>query len=121
MGVWQRKGVGGMSKAWRGGSTRAWRKLRAQVLLNNRVTNAGRCQLALPGICTGETDGHTLKAEQQRGTTRATSWPLAQLAISQSVNHKQASNHDQSQSGEHSEQQKSRPPAGFFPLGGRRT
>lgn len=45
-----------MSKAWRGGSTRAWRKLRAQVLLNNRVTNAGRCQLNLPGICTGEAD-----------------------------------------------------------------
>src|SRR5690606_41988286 len=63
----------------------------------------------------------THKAERQRGTTPATSWPLAQLATSQSVNHKHASNHAQSQSGEHNEQQKVNPPAGFFPLGGRRT
>src|SRR5690606_27066254 len=70
---------------------------------------------AKPTACT------THKAEQRRGTTPATSWPLTQLAISQLVNRKQVSNRDQSQSGEHSEQQKVNPPAGFFPLGGRRT
>ena len=42
-----------MSHAWRGGSTRAWRKRRALVLAENQRTNAGRCTLAIPGVCTG--------------------------------------------------------------------
>lgn len=39
-----------MSRGWRGGSTRAWRKLRAMVLDANRAVNAGRCALALDGV-----------------------------------------------------------------------
>lgn len=43
-----------MSEAWSGGSTRAWRRVRALVLLRDGY----RCRLALPG-CTGEaTDAH---------------------------------------------------------------
>lgn len=38
-----------MSKAWERGSTTAWRKLRAAVLLRD----GGVCQLQLPGVCTG--------------------------------------------------------------------
>lgn len=34
-----------MSYGWRNGSTRAWRKVRAAVLLRDQ----GRCMLALPG------------------------------------------------------------------------
>ncbi|PWW50255.1 hypothetical protein [Actinokineospora spheciospongiae] len=45
-----------MSTAWRGGSTRRWRKLRAAVLAANVVENGGRCRLALPGVCTGLAD-----------------------------------------------------------------
>jgi 5-methylcytosine-specific restriction endonuclease McrA len=37
-----------MSRSWQGGSTRAWRRVRAAVLLRDR----GTCQLQLPG-CTG--------------------------------------------------------------------
>lgn len=37
-----------MSKDWRGGSTRAWRKVRALVLARDRQ----RCQLRVPGVCT---------------------------------------------------------------------
>ncbi|HEX4725682.1 MAG TPA: hypothetical protein VH333_24435 [Pseudonocardiaceae bacterium] len=42
-----------MSNAWSGGSTTKWRRLRASVLAENERTNAGRCTLALPGVCTG--------------------------------------------------------------------
>lgn len=56
-----------MSKAWAGGSTRAWRRLRAQVLELNRLPvglggNDGRCRRALSGVCTGQADTvhHTL-------------------------------------------------------------
>jgi hypothetical protein len=50
-----------VSKAWSGGSTRAWRRLRAQVLEHNRLPvrlggNDGRCRRALPGVCTGQAD-----------------------------------------------------------------
>lgn len=45
-----------MSKAWAGGSTRAWRTVRAYVLANNKATNGGRCRLALPGLCEGQAD-----------------------------------------------------------------
>ncbi len=42
-----------MSRDWAGGSTSAWRKVRARVLAENQVTNQGRCTLQLRG-CTGE-------------------------------------------------------------------
>jgi hypothetical protein len=51
-----------MSKSWKGGSTRAWRLLRQQVLLQNQIDNEGRCRLAIDGVCTGRanTVHHTL-------------------------------------------------------------
>lgn len=51
-----------MSKAWAKGSTAAWRRLRAAILLANEVENQGRCQVALPEVCTGlaDTVHHTL-------------------------------------------------------------
>lgn len=51
-----------MSKAWAGGSTRWWRKIRAAVLLQNQVDNNGRCTLQIPDVCTGRADcvHHTL-------------------------------------------------------------
>lgn len=47
-----------MSKAWAGGSTRHWRRVRATCLaLNQRPKrlggNDGRCTLAIPGVCEG--------------------------------------------------------------------
>lgn len=42
-----------MSTSWKGGSTTAWRRLRAQVLAENQRTNSGACTLAIPGVCTG--------------------------------------------------------------------
>jgi hypothetical protein len=41
-----------MSGAWKGGSTRAWRRIRARVLADNKRVNKGRCRLKLPGVCT---------------------------------------------------------------------
>jgi 5-methylcytosine-specific restriction protein A len=38
-----------MSKAWAGGSTKAWRNVRAAVLIRDRH----QCQLQLPGVCIG--------------------------------------------------------------------
>lgn len=51
-----------MSRTWAKGSTRSWRRTRALVLLNNQATNAGRCTLQIPGVCTGQADcvHHTL-------------------------------------------------------------
>lgn len=43
-----------MSKAWTGGSTRAWRKIRHHVL----TRDANRCQLRLPGCTVVATDAH---------------------------------------------------------------
>lgn len=43
-----------MSRAWRGGSTRAWRRTRAAVLLRDGY----QCKLALPGTWTTR-DGRT--------------------------------------------------------------
>jgi hypothetical protein len=43
-----------MSKAWEKGSTYKWRKTRAQVLLNNELTNGGMCRLQITGTCTGK-------------------------------------------------------------------
>jgi len=45
-----------MSYSWRGGSTSAWRKVRARVLLANQQDNGGRCTLAIGGVCTGQAD-----------------------------------------------------------------
>ncbi|WP_410669143.1 hypothetical protein [Amycolatopsis sp. cmx-4-68] len=39
--------------AWDKGSTRAWRRIRAAVLEENRRTNGGRCAVGVPGVCTG--------------------------------------------------------------------
>ncbi|RKF24131.1 HNH endonuclease [Micromonospora globbae] len=49
-----------MSRSWEGGSTRAWRKLRAWVL--NRDSH--RCQLRLPGCTTIATHVHHLRGKQ---------------------------------------------------------
>ena len=51
-----------MSRSWRSGSTRYWRVLRALVLADNQARNAGRCTLAIEGVCTGQADTvhHTL-------------------------------------------------------------
>jgi hypothetical protein len=51
-----------MSKAWQGGSTARWRKIRAAVLAENLATDGGRCQAVVPGVCTGlaEQVHHTL-------------------------------------------------------------
>lgn len=38
-----------MSQAWKGGSTRQWRKLRAVVLLRDQY----KCKLQIPNVCTG--------------------------------------------------------------------
>lgn len=45
-----------MSKSWSSGSSRRWRRLRAQVLANNRATNGGRCRVQLSGVCTDLAD-----------------------------------------------------------------
>lgn len=37
-----------MSKAWEGGSTRAWRVTRARILERDDNT----CQIRIPGVCT---------------------------------------------------------------------
>lgn len=37
-----------MSKSWTGGSTRAWRKIRTQILARDSY----RCQVKIEGICT---------------------------------------------------------------------
>ena len=52
------RGVGG----WKNGSTRAWRRLRAQVLAENVRTNKGMCTLGIAGVCTGKASHvhHTL-------------------------------------------------------------
>lgn len=39
----------GVSEAWKGGSTRQWRKVRQVVLDRNVVENDGACALAYPG------------------------------------------------------------------------
>ena len=42
-----------MSQAWKGGSTRAWRRRREAVLAENLERNGGRCTLGVEGVCTG--------------------------------------------------------------------
>ena len=41
-----------MSKAWAGGSTRTWRKLREQVLARDGYT----CRIKVPGVCRTHAD-----------------------------------------------------------------
>lgn len=41
------------SKNWKKGSTSAWRRIRAQVLLTNQLRNKGLCTLQIPGKCSG--------------------------------------------------------------------
>jgi 5-methylcytosine-specific restriction endonuclease McrA len=41
-----------MSNAWRGGSTRRWRRIRAAVLVRDSVRGVPMCQVRLPGVCT---------------------------------------------------------------------
>ena len=49
-----------MSASWKGGSTRAWRTLRAAVLNRDRYT----CRLAVPGVCEGTaTHAHHLRGK----------------------------------------------------------
>lgn len=47
-----------MSKSWGGGSTRAWRTLRAAILYRDertsRRTGEPFCRLRVPGVCVGE-------------------------------------------------------------------
>jgi len=45
-----------VSKAWAKGSTSRWRRIRAAVLAANQAANRGRCQAAVPGVCTGQAD-----------------------------------------------------------------
>lgn len=45
-----------MSKAWRNGSSRAYRKQRAYILANNEANNGGRCTVQIPGKCVGKAD-----------------------------------------------------------------
>lgn len=53
-----------MSRAWAGGSTRAWRRTRAAVLARDREL----CQLRIPGICTVHaTDVHHTKGRALTG------------------------------------------------------
>lgn len=42
-----------MSRSWEGGSTRAWRLLRANILAANRMNNRGLCCAQIPSVCTG--------------------------------------------------------------------
>jgi 5-methylcytosine-specific restriction endonuclease McrA len=50
-----------MSKGWEGGSTRAWRKVRAAILERDQH----RCQLQVEGICKTLADCvHHLKGKQ---------------------------------------------------------
>lgn len=66
-----------MSKRWVSGSTRAWRKVRTQVL----ERDAHRCQLRLPGCTTLATQVHHLTAREASGDN-----PAALVAACRSCN-----------------------------------
>lgn len=54
-----------MSRSWAKGSTRRWRKIRAGVLAANQHENAGRCVLAIKGVCTTvATEVHHVRGKQ---------------------------------------------------------
>jgi 5-methylcytosine-specific restriction endonuclease McrA len=42
-----------VSKSWAQGSSKAWRALRRAILRANAAQNRGRCQVQIPGVCTG--------------------------------------------------------------------
>lgn len=56
-----------MSQGWKNGSTRAWRKLRAQVLAQNLIDNKGHCTLATPVCTTTATQVHHTLGKQVTG------------------------------------------------------
>lgn len=68
-----------MSRSWSKGSTSAWRRIRARVLLDNQARNGGRCQLQLRG-CTGQADqvhhvvGRALTGDDPKWLTAACAW-----------------------------------------------
>ena len=51
-----------MSEAWRGGSTRQWRRIRAEVMEHNRIHYGGKCRAQVIGVCiqVAEHAHHTL-------------------------------------------------------------
>lgn len=51
-----------MSGGWKGGGSRAWRRVKAAVLLTNRLRNGGTCQVRVDAVCTGvaQTAHHVL-------------------------------------------------------------
>lgn len=54
-----------MSKSWKGGSTRAYRALRARLLALNAYENRGQCEVAIVGVCTGEaTEVHHVRGKR---------------------------------------------------------
>lgn len=48
--------VSDVSRSWGRGSTRAWRKVRAAVLLDNLAETGGKCLLKVSPDCTGAAD-----------------------------------------------------------------
>lgn len=57
-----------MSRSWAGGSTRGWRRLRAAILAANAMETGGRCQLAVPRVCTGQADQvHHVRGKAETG------------------------------------------------------
>lgn len=57
-----------MSRGWKGGSTRAWRRTRAAVLEQNLFDTGGRCTLQIPTICTGRANtAHHTKGREITG------------------------------------------------------
>lgn len=63
-----------MSKAWQNGSTAAWRRVRAAVLVRDQQ----RCQLQLDGCTTIATQAHHTRSREQVGDDPA--WLLASCA-----------------------------------------
>lgn len=57
-----------MSEGWGAGSTRRWRRIRAEVLARNALENRGLCQLAYPGEWTVliRTPGQPPRTETRR-------------------------------------------------------
>ena len=57
-----------MSRSWKQGSSRRWRKLRAAILYANVLETGGACQVAIPKVCTGQADTvHHVKGKAVTG------------------------------------------------------
>lgn len=67
-----------VSRSWEGGSTRAWRRLRRDVLLRD----GGVCQLKIPGVCTGV----ATHAHHTLGRARTGDDPLYVVAACEACN-----------------------------------